>query len=417
MQRALSYALSPAPGVPLRFLLLAPCFGVLAGLLAMAAGAELFSSRWSPAALAATHLLTIGYLALAMAGSMLQLIPVVTGHTVPFARAAGALGWPGLGLGALALAAAFLGAGPPLFITAAVLLPLAFGVVLAAVVPPLLKASPAAALPMVRGMRFAIPALALTVGLGVALAAWLSGGPALPVLVLTNLHAGWGLVGWVAMLVVCVGFPVIPMFEATGNYPAQVVRLLPPAMALALLGWTAVVWLADGAAAIAAVVLATVVASFAGLTLAMLWRRKRRPAEATIMYWYLSLGSLLACLPAVIADADPLLLGILGICGFAIAAVNGMLYKIVPFLLWYHLQMDPRARKEAVPSIRTVVPDQHAQRQFKLYCAALAAMLGAVAWPQWCGALAGGLFAAASLHLAVDLGRAAWLCRRIRQGF
>jgi hypothetical protein len=33
-----------------------------------------------------------------------------------------------------------------------------------------------------------------------------------------------------------------------------------------------------------------------------------------------------------------LLLGILLIFGFAVAVINGMLYKIVPFLAWFHLQ-------------------------------------------------------------------------------
>ena len=85
-------ALSPAPGLPLRFLLCAPWFGVLAALLALYAGSAMFDSRWAPSTLGATHLLTLGYLSMAMAGSMLQLIPVVTGAALAVSRAAGLLG-------------------------------------------------------------------------------------------------------------------------------------------------------------------------------------------------------------------------------------------------------------------------------------------------------------------------------------
>ena len=33
-----------------------------------------------------------------------------------------------------------------------------------------------------------------------------------------------------------------------------------------------------------------------------------------------------------------MLLGVLMIVGFAMSVINGMLYKIVPFLVWFHLQ-------------------------------------------------------------------------------
>ena len=69
MQRALAYALSPAPGGSLRFLLTAPWFALLAALLLLWAGDQAFVSRWSAPTLGATHLLTLGYLSMAMAGA------------------------------------------------------------------------------------------------------------------------------------------------------------------------------------------------------------------------------------------------------------------------------------------------------------------------------------------------------------
>jgi hypothetical protein len=77
--------------------------------------------------------------------------------------------------------------------------------------------------------------------------------------------------------------------------------------------------------------------------------------------------------------------------------VTGMLYKIVPFLAWFHLQ----ARlgfKPGQPSMRDYLPEARARGQFRLYLAALACLLAAPFLP-WL-ALPGGLLLAAS---------AAWL--------
>ena len=408
MQRTLAYALSPAPGLPLRFLLAAPWFGVLAALLLFAAGAPAFASRWSTPALGATHLITLGYLGMAMGGSMLQLIPVVTGIALPFSRAAAAVAWHGLALGALLLAGALALTITWLFIPAALLLASAFAILIAVLGRALAKAASAAAMPMVRGMRLAIAGLAATVALGVILACALGGALAAPVLMLANLHAAWGLLGWVTMLVIGVAFQVIPMFQASRIYPALVTRWAP---------WILFVLLAAASAAIpgAATLLAAGLSAFAAYTAWLLTTRKRKVTDATTLYWRLSLASLAASALLYLLPEHPqapLAVGIVFIGGFALGAVNGMLYKIVPFLLWYHLQSDPEAKKGDVPPIRLILPDALARRQFWWHAAALAAMLGAVYWPGWMARPACVLLAVASLLLALDLRRAAVSLRR-----
>ena len=88
-----------------------------------------------------------------------------------------------------------------LFLPAAVLLASAFVPLIACLARALFQAAPRPAMPMVRGMRVAVAGLVLAVALGVALASGLGGVAAMPVLLLVDLHAAWGLVGWVAMLV------------------------------------------------------------------------------------------------------------------------------------------------------------------------------------------------------------------------
>ncbi len=418
MQRALDYALTPEPGVPLRFLLAAPWFGVLAALLLL--GDSAFVSRWSAPALGATHLLTLGYLGMAMAGSMLQLIPVVTGRAIPLGRT-GAIGaWYGLALGALLLAGALGLHASFLFIPAALLLAGVFATFIAVTTLALARRPPAPAMPMVRGMRLAVAGLAVTLVLGVSLAFALGGALAAPVPVLADLHAAWGLLGWVAMLVVGVAFQVIPMFQSSLLFPAPVTRWAPWLLAALLAAWSAATLLDHAGAALAATLLCAVLAAFAALAAVLLATRKRKDADCTTLYWRLALGSLAASTLLYLLPSHPqapLEIGIVFIGGFAMGAVNGMLYKIVPFLLWYHLQNDPRAQRGQVPSIRLILPDALGRRQFWCHAVALAALLGAAWWPGWLARPAAVLLAVSSLLLALDLRRAARRCGEVEAMF
>ena len=423
MQRSLAYALSPAPGLPLRFLLAAPWFGVLAALALLAAGERAFVSRWSAPTLGATHLLTLGYLGMAMAGSILQLIPVVTGAVLPVSRAAAAIAWGGLALGALLLASALGLNAAFLFIPAALVLAVAFAILISVIARALLRPATDGAMPMVRGMRLAVCGLVVTLLLGVILAFTLAGVLTAPLLLLADLHAAWGLLGWVAMLVVGVAFQVIPMFQASRIYPPLFTRWGPRVLAALLVAWSAATATGEpGAAfaAIAAALLGAALAAFAVFTAWLLTTRKRKEPDATTLYWRLSLGSLAASALLYLPLAHPqaaLIIGVVFIVGFAMGAVNGMLYKIVPFLLWYHLQHDQRASKGAVPTIRAILPDALARRQFWWHAGALVALLGAVLWPGWLARPACALLAVSSLLLALDLWRAAQRCRKIKQAF
>ena len=66
---------APPIRIPLRFFLVAPIFGVLAGIL-LIVSPELLSNRWLPATIAFTHLLTLGVGALVMLGALFQVMPV-----------------------------------------------------------------------------------------------------------------------------------------------------------------------------------------------------------------------------------------------------------------------------------------------------------------------------------------------------
>jgi hypothetical protein len=57
-----------------------------------------------------------------------------------------------------------------------------------------------------------------------------------------------------------------------------------------------------------------------------------------------------------------------------------MLYKIVPFLTWFHLQSLTGAGR-VVPNMEKMLSDADQRLQFRIHGAALALLIAALAWP------------------------------------
>lgn len=416
MQRALSFDTTPAASVPLRFMLAAPCFAAAAGLLLAWTGGAALQSRWASSTLALTHLMTLGFLGMAMLGSMLQMLPVVAETAVPRVRTVALLSWAGLGCGTPLLAAALMTGLAPLFVAAALSLGLALLAFIGAVLVALLRRASAGAMPMVAAMRLALPGFAVAVVLGLSLAVYFAGAAVIPAALVTDLHAAFGLVGWVAMLVVAVSFQVIPMFQATPVYPRWLSRTLPVALAALLCGWGAAQWRHLPWQRWAGAGLAALLAVFSCYSLYLLSKSRRKEPDITTWYWLISLASLAVCsilyvAPGIDEGKRALVLGILFIAGFAMSAVNGMLYKIVPFLLWYHLSAKG-IRREAVPKVNAWIAPRAAKGQYWVHAAALAALCLSVEAPGLARA-AGLLFAADAGWIGFLLAAAALRYRRI----
>jgi len=423
MQRALAYERTPGLLAPLRFFLSAPLFALAAALLLLWQGEAALQTRWAPVTLALTHLLTLGFLASAMIGALMQILPVVAGIVLPRPNASAAVIHALLTLGTTLLAAAFWFVEPLLFKLALPCLAGAFGWLLAAAACGLWRARrDGNANPTLRTIRLALAALAVTVMLGAALAAGFAWPLRLPLLVLTDLHAAWGLLGWVGLLVIGVAFQVVPMFQVTPVYPPPLERRLAAGLLALLAAWSVAAWVGQdglrGGAFWLGLPLALGYAGFALTTLWLLRRRKRPKPDATTWFWRAALASLLLC--ALLWPLQPLLpfsvaptLGAAFIVGFGYSAVNGMLYKIVPFLVWYHLQQ-ALERGQRAPAVKDIVPDALAQRQFVVHAAALLLLLGATLWPALLARPAALALAGSSAWLGWNLLRAARLYRRVR---
>jgi hypothetical protein len=407
--------------VPLRFLLTAPWFALLAALLVLWHGPDAFASRWTPALLGATHLLTLGFMTMVMVGALLQMLPVLGGAPVRRPGLVAGIVHPGLTLGALLLAGGLAFGIPAAIRVAMPLLAVSFLVFLVAAVQSLLAGRLRD--PALRTIALALAALAVTIPLGLTLGCALGWDVSLRLIELTALHAGWGLLGWTVLLVAGVAQQVVPMFQATPLYPRFVGAGLGPLMIALLTAWSAAAWLDLRAwAAVLAWLIAVAVASFAVATL-WLQRRSRRPQrDPTFLFWRFGLVSLIAAVAVWVAAqalqwsghlALPLALGVLTIIGFALSVISGMLYKIVPFLLWLNLQMRVGGRP---PHIKQILPDQRGHIQLWLHGAATVTLVGAAIWRNWLTYPGAALLAASALVLGVSLWRAWRFARRALSG-
>lgn len=381
----------PPLSAPLRFLLTAPAFGVAAALLLVWVGPDAFDSRWSPHLLAITHLITVGFLAMTMIGALIQILPVIAGIEVkrPLVSAAAihALMVAGTGI----LAAGFWIGSAHLQQTAAAVLLAAFAVAIVMIGSGLLRSY--AVHTFLPAARLALVSLAATVSLGVFMATALARGHAMNLPLLADLHLQWGMIGWVGLLVAAVAVQVVPMFQTTPQYSNARVRWLAGivfgalvVLTFAVIGNPAAASLRLGA--LACLVLAA--AGFAAYTLQLQIRRRRRMPDATTFLWMTGMICAIVCAllwsgaqawpPLHDSRSYALLLGVLMVLGFGVSVINGMLYKIVPFLLWMRMQEKTRL-PASVPNVKRILPEPFQRAQARLHVVALVLLATAAVWP------------------------------------
>jgi len=423
MSQPASLSLDQAPpiGVPLRFFLTAPLFSITAALLLLWQGPELLSSRWNPAMLGLTHLLTLGHMALIMMGAILQMLPVVASapmrRPVRVATVVHTLGTSGI----ILLCAGLILTLPLALKVALPTLGTALLLFAALIVITLQRALPQNM--TVRAMRLAALMLAATAMLGLTLLSnhafgwWLQARE-----MVVNLHLTWGLLGWVGILVVGVAYQVVPMFQLTSPYPATLTRWLSVLLFVLLLGFG----LASHSPALRlllGVLLAAGFTAFALTTLRLQSQRRRKLPDVTLNFWRGGMISLLLAIALWLAaqiipamgdtQSYSLLLGMLMIVGFAMSVINGMLYKIVPFLVWFHLQSRRKANGPKVPNVREILPESRTRRQMWLHFIALVTLLAAVFSPAALTYPAALLFGASNLWLWLNIHSASRTYQRI----
>ena len=389
MQALLSFDQSPPLAAPLRFFLTAPLFAVLGGFLLLWSGADGLASRWTPTVLALTHLIAAGFMLQVMLGAMLQIMPVVAGANMAQPLRVAAVVHGAITGGALFLVAAFLSFLPVLFKLAAILLGAGVAVFVAASARALLGiASPN---PTIQGIKHALAGLTVTVGLGVLMSVSLGWSLDLPLMQLADIHLGWGFVAWGTILLAAVAYVVVPMFQITPAYPDWFGRFFSLAALAVVALWSIAEWLRwDLVSAALGTAVVALAGLFAAITLKLQRQSKRARFDATQHCWRVAMLSALAACALWLAartvavvgqwPAWPLLCGVLVLFGAFMSVIIGMLYKIVPFLVWLHLQNQGPGRALA-PNMKKIIAAREMDRQMLAHFASCILLLLAVCWP------------------------------------
>jgi len=412
MHADLSFEQAPPISVPLRFFLSAPLFGVVAGALLCWWGADVPTSRWLGETLALTHLLVAGFMLQAMTGALFQFLPVAAGCNIARPLRVARVVHPML-LAAVLLLAFGLASNVAIALrSAAALFLFAVAIVVVAAGRALLRTPAQGATAL--ALRLAVGGLAVTVLLGAALADGLAGQRSWPLADLTSIHVAWGLGGWALTLLAGVSYFVVPMFQLTPPYPPRLSRWLPLLLLAVLLAWSLqlVAPIPQQLVLVCGLALA---GAFAAITLWLQQRRRRRIGDPVFWFFRFAmccllaaalLGIALAALPAAVdGPRVSWLLGVLLIPGVFVSVINGMLYKIVPFISWLELQR-LASPGTPVPNVHEMLPGSAMRGQMGVHFLAVASLLTASIWPA-AATLAGAAFAISSAWLGVNVSRAA----------
>jgi len=379
----------PRLDVPLRFYLTAPFFAVVVSLLLIWQGDYIWLGRWMPASLAITHLVAIGMMAMIMIGSLFQIMPVLCGAPIKIPPLPLILMQAGLIFGTLALSAGFF--GWPTFGGSFLLLALSLGYFIVSLLRVLIfKAA---------GQQTRMPIMLAAIALGfvllaglLLLAGYLWGYYPVPGKNLTHLHAGTGIFGWVLLLIMAVSFQVIPMFHVTPEFPRYWRIALPVMLVIGLVS-IVVATLVQVSLYFSSALIAGVGILYSIIGLSRLRARKRKLPDVVVSYWQwayscLILGCLLMMAMPIIplplqGKAEVFIALTIGM-GFVLGVIQGMLLKIVPFLISLHLQPIAMANPNAMmllPDHYSLISRKQMKIQFWLYLLGMVSIVVSLCYP------------------------------------
>ena len=364
-QGGLSLDQAPPISVVLRFFVTGALFGIAAGVVLTLFGEQALIPQ-NDAARILTHLLSLGVMASFMLGALFQMLPVIAGVVLQNPIKKATFVHLLMTLGTISLLLAFAYGNRLYYLTAGALLGVSLLYTTAVMLWNIFRLQNHSS--SSKGMLIALLAFTLTVLLGLYLVT-VSGG----------LHAGtwytevkaahysFGLFGWVALLIVSISFQVIEMFYVTPPYPKTISRFFT----LVIFALLALKSILPYPAAVAGVELLTALLFilYAAVTIHRLYKRRRPTSDATVWLWRFGMGMLIVTMLLWITQhfTDMQRLAQLGygtFTFFALSIVFAMVYKIVPFLVWFHLSNQGYMK---APLMHDIIHPKRVKKHFYLH--------------------------------------------------
>lgn len=378
----LSLDQSPPFASSARFFLSVPVFIILAGLLMMFKDMTLVRS--DPAVISLVHLFTLGVFSMVMFGAIQQMLPVLAGVKSPKADLVSTFSHIFLVTGTVLFAVGFLGfLSPVVMISASVLLALSFLLVLSGALYAMTKVQSFS--PTVKAMSIAIVFGLLTSALGAWMMQNYVGEYNQTHSSIMAIHMVLGIFGFAGILIIGVSFQIIPMFYVAPAFKDIFTRWTALLIVCAIILWTFLTIYLPSFQWTAILALAILFSAFSIKIIIKMNRRRRPISDITVWYWRVSAVSLflgmftLMANTVVEADLDIFVAVLLG-GGFLLSVLTGMLYKIVPFLVWFHLNAKGHFE---IPTMREMLDSKMANIQISFHLIALIFAMSSVFFPMF----------------------------------
>ncbi len=364
----LSLEQAPPLSAPVRFFITALLFLMGAAVAMISIESASVSSRYTTEAIALTHLFTLGVFAFIMLGALQQMLPVLAGVALPYALHVASVSHILLSIGVTALFFGLFFTISWLMVVALVALFAGFILILGAIIGALIEVKHVNA--TVRTMSIAVVFGGAVILMGMQLlGTHIAHNVTQSSSLLAAVHSVWAIFGFAGILVVGVTFEILPMFYVTASFSKYFSRYALIGVCLALLAWLLLHMEAAVYAIVAQWSIALFFMMFGLEVLQKLKLRKRQLSDVTVWYWQLSACSLIAgvfvwSVDALIGYELSLLSALLIGGGFLLSLMSGMLYKIIPFLVWFHLNARGYMM---IPTMREMISEQMAELQFVLH--------------------------------------------------
>lgn len=368
----LSIDQAPPIGAPARFFLTAPIFAIIAGFLILFSDSATLMSRYSTDSIIITHALTIGFLGFVMLGALTQMLPVLAGVQIPRVNAASKISYTLLVFGTLCMLYGLMYDSSLFNSIALVSLGTGFSLIISVITLAILKVKNFNA--TVKGMSVSLFFAFSTVLMGLFLLfTYVNNDYALYRNIVANIHSVWGIFGFAGILIIGVSFQVLPMFYVAPKFQEFYQKKVILLISLGLLIWLITSVYFEEFTIIGKSCIAIFFLAFAITVWKKLNARRRPISDVTVWYWRVSsislaMGTLLWIFDEYFEHEYVVMVAIIIGGGFILSTMIGMLYKILPFLVWFHLNA---MGYMSIPTMNEMISKKLARTQFALLMASL----------------------------------------------
>jgi hypothetical protein len=364
----LSIDQAPPISAPLRFFLTAPLFAILAGFLVLFSDPEILRTRFALESIAITHTITIGFFGFVMLGALTQMLPVLAGVKIPNIEKVAKYTHLSLVFGLVFFIFAFIDDNKLFYLLAMVGLGVGFLTLISFIALSMQDVKNFT--PTVKNMAISLSFAAVSILLGLMLLGeYVSQEIGSIHMFLANVHSVWGIFGFTGILLIGVAFQVLPMFYVAPSFKEFCLSKVAKIISAGLLLWLILNLFIPSYALIAKILVATFFWAFATTAWLKLNKRKRKVSDITVWYWRvasisLSIGSFFWIFDEYFSSQYTVLVGLFFGLGFLLSIMMGMLYKIIPFLVWFHLN---GAGYMNIPTMNEMIDKRVSKLQFFMF--------------------------------------------------